>query len=71
MKLKNRWERLKKENEYWSDTHCLAHALTECKYTKGDIARVFKMCDKEDYGTDDYDEVLESLYRLNFENIDQ
>jgi len=76
MKLKTRWERLKKENEYLSDTNCLSKALIEARldkeeYSRGEVARVFKLCDKSDYGNEDRDEVLESLYRLNFENIDQ
>lgn len=76
MKLKTRWERIKKENEYLSDTNSLSKALIEARldnetYSKGEVARVFKMCDKTDYGDEDRDEVLESLYRLNFENIDQ
>lgn len=76
MKLKTRWQRQKQENEYLSDTNCLSRALIEARidkeqYSKGEVAKVFKMCDKTDYGNEDRDEVLESLYRLNFENIDQ
>jgi hypothetical protein len=72
MKLKTRYERLKIENPYWSDTNCLAKALIEAKldgqfYTKGTIARAFKGVDKSDYLSCDKGEVLESLYRLNFE----
>lgn len=70
MKLKTRYERLKQENEYWSDTNCLAVALTEGEeYSKGEVARVFKMCDKSDYLKCDRGEVLDSLYRLNNENM--
>lgn len=76
MKLKTRWERQKKENEYLSDTNCLAQALIEARrndeqYTKGEVAKVFKMCDKTDYGNKDKEEVLQSLYLLNFENMSQ
>ena len=72
MKLKTRYERLKNENEYWSDTNCLANALIEASkdgeiYSKGEIARAFKAVDKSDYLNCDKGEVLESLYRLNFE----
>lgn len=70
MKLKTRYERMKKENEYWSDTNCLANALGEATnegqfYSKGTIVRAFKCVDKDDYGEHDRDAVLESLYRLN------
>ena len=72
MKLKRRWDIIKRENEYWSDTNCLAVALTEGRhYSKMEIAKVFKMCDKTDYGNEDKGEVLESLYRLNNENMSQ
>ena len=83
MKLNTRYERMKKENEYWSDTQCLAHSITEANksgeiYSKGEIARVFKTVDKSDYGEFDYDEVLTSLVALSQsvkvvknENIDQ
>ena len=76
MKLKTRWQRQKQENEYLSDTNCLSKALIEARidkeqYSRGEVARVFKLCDKSDYGNESKDEVLESLYLLNFENIDQ
>jgi len=72
MKLNTRYKRIRQERPELSDTNCLANALIEASkeqdfYSKGTIARVFELVDKSDYDKYDKWEVLESLYRLNFE----
>jgi len=66
MRLRTRYFKLKRENIYWSDTNCLSLALQEGeKYSKGEIARTFKIVDKSDYGDIDKEVMLEMLYKLN------
>ncbi len=63
--LKRVFEKIKRENPYWSDYTCFSRAISGKDFSKKTISRYFnKLVDNRDYPKREKKEILEWLFSL-------
>jgi hypothetical protein len=64
--LRRVFEKIKKDNRYWSDYMCFAETVHGRGFTKRTIQRHFNaLIDKEDYSKSEKKEILKFLVELS------
>jgi hypothetical protein len=64
--IERRFNKIKKENDYWSDYICLAEAVRGQKFTHRSLYRYFKkLVPPEDYNKADTKKLVGFLYKVS------
>ena len=64
--IERRFNKIKRENEYWSDYVCLAETVCGQKFTRRSIYEYFsKLVDSEDYDALDTNLLVRHLYLIS------